>query len=196
MHALIDAIHTAIGTVLRNHAPNCPTGKCLYIAHAAATVLHAHGLRPVIQAGSLQWPIMNREDDDGTSNTHFAYMWHPEHPASLEARAAGALPEMHVWLGLISPNTQTLIDFSTRDLRAHAEACGLIWRSGDPPEFLWATADTMPDWVFYIPNREATLYACRILKDLFNPQYLERNKHETRTQSENRAISTETPHTR
>jgi hypothetical protein len=172
---LVPAIQREIAQTLRAHAPDPedePAGKCLYIAHAVAIVLHNAGLRPVIQAGSLQWPIMPREDDDGHVQTHFAYLWNPGDLASIIARATGALPEMHVWVGLIEP--QTLIDFSTASLRKHAEACGLTWRSGDPPAYLWATEPEMPDWVVYTPNREATLYACGILENLFHPKYLRR----------------------
>ncbi len=172
MNPLLPAIESEIARVLRDHAPDAPAGKCLYIAHATASVLHRAGLRPVIQAGSMQWPIMARDEDDVHCSTHFAYMWAPTDPASLAALAAGGLPEMHVWVGLLRP--QTLIDFSTRNFRKHAEACGLTWQSGDPPEFLWAAADEMPDWVVYTPNRQATLYACGILNSLFQPSYLRR----------------------
>lgn len=147
-------------------------GKCLYIAHAVAATLFAHGLRPVIQAGSMQWPLVRREKDDGASSTHFAYMWEPYSLPSLASVAAGYLPEMHVWVGLIE--TQEVIDFSTRHFKAHAEACGLRWTAADPPPYLWANADNWPDWVRYTPNRDATLYACRILRSLFHPKYLER----------------------
>jgi hypothetical protein len=174
MQTLTAAIQDEVARVLLHHAPDCRVGRCLYVAHATATVLHKAGLRPVIQAGSLQWPIMNREDDDGIGNTHFAYMWSPTSAASLAAIAAGLLPEMHVWCGLVEP--QTLIDFSTGDLRRHAEACGLVWRSADPPEYLIATAGEMPDWVVYTPNRDATLYAYRILNRLFHPAYMEKTR--------------------
>ena len=167
---MLTAIQHAITEVLRDRIPEQTWGKCLYIAHAVATVLHKNGLRPVIQAGSLQWPIMDRADDDGRSNTHFAYMWSPGDPASIMAQHAGGLPEMHVWVGLVE--SQTLIDFATRDLKKHAEACGLVWRSGDPPDYLWTTAYSLPDWVVYTPSLDATLYACRILKSLFAPPYL------------------------
>ena len=171
LSALLPTIRRALSK-LRAPVPDNPAGNCLYITHAVATVLHNEGLRPIIQAGSLQWPIIPRDEDDGVSNSHFAYMWDPMHPRSIAARAVGMLPEMHVWLGLLDP--PTLIDFSTRDLRVLAEASGLIWRSGDPPEFLWATEEEMPDWVVYTPNRDATLYACMILKSLFDPTYLKR----------------------
>jgi hypothetical protein len=147
-------------------------GQCLRIAHATATVLHRRGLRPVIQAGSMQWPRMRREEDDGTCSTHFAYMWDPHSRQSQLSAALGNLPEMHVWVGLVE--TQEMIDFSTRHFRSHAESLGLQWTADDPPPYLWNTADAWPDWVVYTPNLEATLYACRILNRLYHPKYLER----------------------
>jgi len=45
-------------------------------------------------------------------------------------------------------------------------------RAGDPPAYLWATPETMPDWVIYTPNLGATLFAARLLARLFRPPYL------------------------
>lgn len=169
---VLPEIQREIDEVLRDteHSAADDGGKCLYVTHAVATVLHRNGLRPIIQAGSLQWPLIPQEEDDGSSNSHFAYMWDPTHPASRAALRAGRLPEMHVWLGLLDP--PTIIDFSTRDLQRHAELVGLTWRSGDPPDHLWATEDEMPDWVVYTPNQDATWLATGILHNLFNPHYL------------------------
>ena len=72
-------------------------GLCLFYAHQAASVLWKHRYRVVIQAGSLQWPRVRREEDDGRMNTHFAYMWTPGAYDSALSVAMGNLPEMHVW---------------------------------------------------------------------------------------------------
>ena len=71
-------------------------GLCLYYAHHTAAVLWRHNLPAVIQAGSLQWPRVRREEDDGQLDTHFAYMWTPTAPESALSVALGNLPEMHV----------------------------------------------------------------------------------------------------
>jgi len=118
----------------------------------------------------MQWPRVHREEDDGRIDTHFAYTWSPTAPASRAALARGTLPEIHVWCGL--PDTQELLDFSTRHFRQAARAAGLEWTAPDPPRFVWATADTMPDWTVYTPDRGATLFACRLLARLFLPEYL------------------------
>ena len=97
-------------------------GQCLHIAHAAVSVLHKFDQYAVIQAGSLQWPRLRPEDDDGVVNTHFAYMWGGLTPESVVSMAAGNLPEIHVWAGL--PDEQIIVDFSTRYLTIAAAQAG------------------------------------------------------------------------
>ncbi len=50
--------------VALDHRP----GLCLYYAHHTLSVLWRHGFRAVVQAGSLQWPRIRKEDDDGVMN--------------------------------------------------------------------------------------------------------------------------------
>jgi hypothetical protein len=150
--------------------PNEP-GQCLYIAHHAVSVLQKHGQYAVIQAGSLQWPRLRPEDDDGVVDTHFSYMWSPLTPASVVAMEAGQLPEMHVWAGL--PDEQIIVDFSTRHLPTAAARLGMAWTAAEPPQYLWCSARAVPAAVVYRPNREATLLACRILKRFYKPAWLD-----------------------
>ena len=147
-------------------------GLCLYYAHATAAVLWQRGHEAVIQAGSLQWPRVKRSEDDGVIDTHFAYEWTPGAWDSRLSMALGNLPEMHVWVGLV--DHQEIVDFTTRHLRASASQRGMVWTATVPPPYLWCRADQLPDWVVYQPNREATIYACMILKRLFDPIYLKR----------------------
>ena len=100
-------------------------GLCLFYAHHTAAVFWRHRHRVVIQAGSLQWPRVRREEDDGGMNTHFAYVWTPGAYDSALSVAMGNLPEMHVWVGIL--DTQEIVDFTTRHLRAAAEARGMAW---------------------------------------------------------------------
>jgi hypothetical protein len=148
------------------------SGLCLYYAHQTASVFWHHRLPVVIQAGSLQWPRVRREEDDGRIDTHFAYMWSPQSPASALSVTLGNLPEMHVWVGLV--DSQELVDFSTRHLKAAARSHGLAWTAADPPRYLWCPAAELPDWVVYRPMADASIYACALLKRLFDPPYLQR----------------------
>ena len=144
------------------------------LSHQTAAVLWQHGLPAVIQAGSLQWPRVRREEDDGQIDTHFAYMWTPTSPKSALSVALGNLPEMHVWVGILS--SQEIVDFTTRHLRLAAEARGMIWTAVDPPRYLWCPAAGTPDRVVYRPDRDASIYACTLLKRLFDPAYLKRGQ--------------------
>ena len=50
----------------------------------------------------------------------------------------------------------------------------MTWTAADPPRYLWCPAAGTPDWVVYRPDRDASIYACTILKRLFDPVYLKR----------------------
>ena len=145
-------------------------GLCLHIAHHVCSVLHLYDQYAVIQAGSLQWPRLRPEDDDGQVDTHFSYMFTPLTPASVLSMAQGNLPEIHCWVGL--PDEQILVDFSVKDLPMAAAKLGMAWTAPPPPKHLWCSARALPAGVVYQPDREATLLACRILKRLYNPTWL------------------------
>ncbi len=147
-------------------------GLCLYYAHHTAAVLWHHGVPAVIQAGSLQWPRVRREEDDGEINTHFAYMWTPGSVESALSAAMGNLPELHVWVGIL--DSQEIVDFTTRHLVSAALERHMIWTARRPPPYLWCPANSLPDWVVYTPNRDASIYACTVLTQLFDPRYLKR----------------------
>jgi len=59
-------------------------------------------------------------------------------------------------------------------LRAAAMQRGMEWTADTPPQYLWCWADQTPDWVVYRPDRNASIYACTVLKRLFDPAYLRR----------------------
>jgi hypothetical protein len=162
----IDRIERRIATL-----ENRP-GLCLYYAHHTVSVLWQAGYKAVIQAGSFSWPRMLREHDDGIVDTHFSYEWSPHDPASALSVAFGNLPEIHVWVGLVEE--QEIVDFTTRHIKAAAVAMNLPWTNSAPPRYLWTPTQQLPDWVSYRPDPQATIYACTLLKRLFNPAYLKR----------------------
>jgi hypothetical protein len=139
-------------------------GLCLYYARETIMVLSRHGYKAVVQAGSLQWPCLRPEDDDGIISTHFAYMWSPGDPASAFSVALGNLPEIHCWVGLV--NEQEIVDFSVRYLKRAAATHKVKWTAADPPQYLWCAANEIPDDVRYIPNREASIYASILMERL------------------------------
>lgn len=157
-------------TIPRQELAGTP-GDCLRYAHLTATVLHSAGLRPIIQAGSMQWPIVPLAQDDGTRPTHFAYMWDPESADSIKAMLfGGGLPEIHVWVGLL--DSQEIVDFSTRHFREAAERAGFTWETRDPPSFLWAGWQDWPRRVRYTPDERACRFAERLLWKLYHPDYI------------------------
>jgi hypothetical protein len=139
-------------------------GLCLHYAKEAIAILTRHGYRAVIQAGSLQWPCLCPEDDDGIVATHFAYMWDPTSPINTFSLALGNLPEMHCWVGLL--DQQEIVDFSVRHLKEAAAIRGVRWTAEDPPSHLWCPVDKIPDDVRYIPDMKASIFAHMLLESL------------------------------
>lgn len=125
-------------------------GTCMYWALTGGLIFQRHGIRSLLQAGTMLWPAF---EEDGVNSTHFGYEWSPEDPASQAAFALGMFPEIHIWLAL--PDTQEIVDFSVKHL---PKACKLdptmsrVWTKPFPPEYLWATKDEMPDGVIYRPE--------------------------------------------
>jgi len=145
-------------------------GLCLHYAHYTAKIIWEQGYRAVIQGGSLQWPRLRPEDDDGVVNTHFAYVWDYDSQASRLARAMGNLPELHVWVGIL--DTQEIVDFSVRHLPRAAMERQMFWTAPPPPQHLWCPANALPEGVVYQPFKDASIYAGALLKQIYDPVYM------------------------
>lgn len=133
-----------------------PGGQCVRWACTLMGVALERGLRPKIQAGSMSWPIVTPEQDDGVSPTHFSYEWSPGSPESLMQLATGGLPEMHVWVAL--PDQNEILDFSTKSFPEEAKRHGLVWRTPPPPDYLWCRAGEQPPRVHYKPDLQAIAF--------------------------------------
>jgi hypothetical protein len=109
------------------------------------------GLQIVLQAGSMHWPCIGENDDDGQVHTHFGYQWTGPNPNV-------PLPEIHIWAGDV--RKQEVIDLSVGTL---PEACKLTtgreWTGPKPPAYLWTRTSRLPKGVHYELDREATLFA-------------------------------------
>jgi len=149
--------------------------RCLYWAYFGLIELIKQGFQACLQAGSVSWLRVTREEyDAGCQTSHFSMVWSPEGALSKAAEAMGALPEMHVWLGLlgtrkrgpVEPADTELVDFSTGHLKQMCQETGMPWTAPDPPRFLWTRFENMPELVSYEPIREATMYADRTIKQL------------------------------
>jgi len=137
-------------------------GSCLYWTLTGLVILRGLGFRALLQAGSMSWPILFADQDDGTSPTHFSYEWSPWREESQAALKLGLLPEIHMWIGL--PDQNELIDFSTKWLPQQAAQEGLVWRTEPPPDFLWCGPADLPAGVIYQPNMEAIQFALNFIR--------------------------------
>ncbi len=137
--------------------------SCLYATAASLVVLHRHGIKAIPQAGDMCWPRITEEKDDGVSPTHWSYVWSPDDYRSAMAIAAGKLPEIHIWVGIL--DTNEVLDINTKFFpRACKESLGIDWDAPDPPDFLWTRE--IPDGVVYRPIREATIFASNLVVEV------------------------------
>jgi len=134
-------------------------GTCLYWAMTGGIIFQRHGIRALLQAGTMLWPAFK---DDGVNITHFGYEWSPRDPGSAAAILLGMFPEIHIWLAI--PSTQEIVDFSVSYLPECAKADGKVWTQAPPPPYLWATKDEMPDGVIYRPEIPAMNWMLSWLK--------------------------------
>jgi len=149
---------------------NGEAGRCLYFAAFTVDEIRQRGAEAIVQAGSMQWPMIRNEDDDGICSTHFSFMWNckREELSDLENERLErvirvgniSLPEMHVWAAI--PETQEFIDFTVSFLPEQAEEVGFKWTASRPPDFLWTAA--LPPRVVYRPNPDATQLARGLIR--------------------------------
>lgn len=139
---------------------------CLYLSYYGALALGERGLRPLIQAGSADWPRVRPEDDDGRTETHFGYMWSPRELPSILALDAGLMPEMHVWIGL--PDSGEIVDFSTGFFPAQArKLMDYDWPEDlRPPPYYWGGASGLGR-AFYKAEWDAIGRALSYVRDIF-----------------------------
>lgn len=143
---------------------------CLFHAVTLQGLLiQRFGARTMLQAGSAQWPLIRREDDDGERATHFGYEWQGlgDDRTAFFFRA-GALPELHCWLAHRDPDT--IVDPTTGTWPARARRGGFPeWLAPAPPPFLWTTVEELvadyPDPPF-TPTYTPDLEACRVADEL------------------------------
>lgn len=140
------------------------TRACLFHAVALQCLLKSrYDFDTMLQAGTCQWPMLAREDDDGECATHFAYQWNGLGDLqTVMTISEGAMPEMHVWLGTRNPDT--IIDPTTGTWQARAREGGYErWTAPAPPAFLWVTVDELMNMIdspydmgiTYLPHLDA-----------------------------------------
>lgn len=131
---------------------------CLFATLAAMRILRKHYYDAHFQAGTMSWPMVTSDKDDGKSPTHFSYVWSPESPASKIARILGGMPEIHCWVA-IPQKELIIIDTQTKYFRQNAEEIGFVWQAPDPPDFLWCEVNKIPDSTIYHAYERAIKFA-------------------------------------
>ena len=140
--------------------------SCMYSTYFLLLEFEDLGIAALPCAGSMSWPRVTRELDDGVSPSHYSYTWSPDCIMSIISVAMAALPEMHVWVALEA--TREYVDINTRYF---PEACetvtGLKWLSPPPPDYLWVIVPRdIPDWVLYEGNMQAIIVTLQYLDRL------------------------------
>jgi hypothetical protein len=140
-------------------------GGCLYFAGYLIRRLHKEGIQAMLQAGTMSWPRLLPEEDDGVINTHFGYVWEPHTLRTVTRMAQGLLPEMHSWVA--TRHDMNIIDMSTKYLPGQCWTLNqMVWTAPNPPDYLWANASEIPAGVMYAPDEKAIMFAYKCLLDL------------------------------
>lgn len=123
-----------LAATTREFGPGPHGGLCLYAAWSARRVLRDHGHPARIAGGSLSWPRLAADEDDGEVATHFSFMFDPSDCAPRMVRGAIALPEIHLWVVAGAE----VVDLTTGRLPfVCAMTTGMRWTAPEPPEYLW-----------------------------------------------------------
>lgn len=142
-------------------------GSCLLSSVAASAILNTLGVRSKVRAGTMMWPRIKPQEDDGVCATHFSYVFEPDSPETFQRIAANLLPELHVWLEVEGK----IVDFTTGDLPNQCRRIlDLPWTAEPPPPYLWTAPDKLPAGVIYEADPRATkvawAYGVRLLATL------------------------------
>lgn len=143
--------------------------SCLYFMELGLTVLERSGIRCIPACGTARFQ-MRKYVEGEDKPTHLSFEWNTpsggeygEAKAAPISRTATALPEMHCFIFL--PDTQEIVDFSTRSIPRFAERIGFKFEPEFvPPTYYWEHPAVLHPVAMYIPNVDATKLAIKILK--------------------------------
>lgn len=140
---------------------------CIYWACAVGVALLENKIRGVVQAGSASWPFIEMENDDGISATNYSYVWDKNAGTCvvnvMTILHTVLMPELHAWVGI--PETQEVIDPTTRFLKNNVKAAGFEWkRKQDPPQYFWD--HKLPANTIYEVCPVATRYVLNLIKQI------------------------------
>ncbi len=140
-------------------------GACLYMTYGLMFVLTEMGKRPILQAGSCDWPRLTPEQDDGIAPNFYGFVWEPDSLDTFAWLLSNTLPEMHVWCGL--PEDNEIIDLTCGTFPLHCrKTLGLDWPGHQPPDYLWCKCNEVPRGVTYIADERAMDVAYAFIRKL------------------------------
>ena len=141
-------------------------GGCFYYTYYGMLELARVGINACVQAGSLNWPIVEPDRVDEVHHTHFGYVWSPDTSQSKLAVELGHLPECHIWIGVVE--TQELIDFAIHGLpiSLRRNLPGVRWETSKPSLYYWGSPEGVPDRVHYTCEPEACVYVGTLMKKM------------------------------
>jgi hypothetical protein len=154
-----------VNAAMRVLLPGIPLRTaCLHYAAITSLAVAKRGVRTVLQAGSASWRFKAPGNDDG-GPTHFTYTFDPNDLASAARLAAGAMPEIHCWVGI--PKTDEIVDLTTGFLPELLTVAlpSEKWTQLAPPPFFWGPRATLPDGWHYWATIDAIRIAFGLLRD-------------------------------
>lgn len=138
-------------------------GWCLHSSLATLAILHLHGVKAILQAGTAYW---RRAPDKLPGPTFFGYKFEAHNSFMAELfRMLESLPEIHVWVGIVETNE--MIDIETCHFPdVCLELIKEDWPAKKPPDYLWTTCDKLPRNCYYVPYKQAIELLGPYIEDL------------------------------
>jgi hypothetical protein len=141
-------------------------GGCILWASSVLMAAYTSQVKAEVIGGSLHWPASNGVDEEGNPYTdYYSYQWEPDHPISIQARAMGLLPEVHVWIEIEGH----VIDLSVKGLKKRFEelGAGRVWDLPDPFDVEYLTKEfLLQKGIIYDYDAEVTSFVRRHVLEL------------------------------
>ena len=182
--SLLADVRAEVAAEVERHYGNLGTGVCIQFAAHAQRAFRRRGYEPIIQAGSCAWRATALDQPNTDADpAYFGYEWSPSDIRSVASVYAGAMPEMHVWLGFRS-NGDWLLDFTACLFPAQrVKITDKPWTGPLPPEVYFAQArrrfgplEEEGELCWYRPELQACVFTHLLVKDHWHG-----NRLDTRT---------------
>lgn len=138
------------------------TDRALPWALLLAQTLRQDGHDAILQAGSASWLRASQSEYDGAS--YFTIEWDPDSAIDARLQMSGIPPSFHSWV-VVQSESPTLIDLTTGAWPVRCiEESGYNWPGPKPPQFLWASLNSLPTTCRYQADSAALVAALKLSK--------------------------------